>query len=138
MMVLTHLILNDMMKIKGEICEVALLLEDPDPKISNIVKLFLHELHKKDTKMIYNLLPEAIGRMSRTASDRGFEFSEEVFQNFAKNIMPFLEKDKYSEALVERLCSRIRTSDNLKEHHNSAYCMSLLSFNEKGLRKLIE
>ena len=30
MMVLTHLILNDMMKIKGEICEVALLLEDPE------------------------------------------------------------------------------------------------------------
>ena len=33
MMVLTHLILNDMIKIKGEICEVALLLEDEEPKI---------------------------------------------------------------------------------------------------------
>ena len=33
MMVLTHLILNDMMKIKGEICDVALLLEDPELKI---------------------------------------------------------------------------------------------------------
>lgn len=33
MMVLTHLILNDMMKIRGEICEVALLLEDNEPKI---------------------------------------------------------------------------------------------------------
>jgi condensin complex subunit 1 len=48
MMVLTHLILNDMMKIKGEICDVALLLEDPEPKIQNLVKLFLHELNKKD------------------------------------------------------------------------------------------
>jgi condensin complex subunit 1 len=69
-MVLTHLILNDMMKIKGEICEVALLLEDPEPKISNIVKLFLHELNKKDNRMIYNLLPEAIGRMSRANMSR--------------------------------------------------------------------
>jgi len=33
MMVLSHLILNDMMKIKSEICEVALLLEDEEPKI---------------------------------------------------------------------------------------------------------
>ena len=33
MMVLTHLILNDMMKIRGEISEIALLLEDPDNKI---------------------------------------------------------------------------------------------------------
>jgi hypothetical protein len=29
------------------------------------VKLFFHEMHKKDAKLIYNLLPEAIGRLSR-------------------------------------------------------------------------
>ena len=27
---------------------------------------------------------------------------------------------------------------DLKEHHNTAYCMSLLAYNEKGLRKLID
>ena len=41
--------------------------------------MFLHELHKKDTKMIYNLLPEAIGRMSKNEEERGFEFSEDCF-----------------------------------------------------------
>lgn len=51
-----------MIKIKGEICEVALLLEDKEEKIQSLVKLFLQELHKKDNKMIYNLLPEAISR----------------------------------------------------------------------------
>jgi condensin complex subunit 1 len=64
LMVLTHLVLNDMMKIRGEICEVALLLEDPEIKVQNLVKLFLHELHKKDPNKYYNLLPDAISRMS--------------------------------------------------------------------------
>lgn len=63
-MVLTHLILNDMIKIKGEICDFALLLDDPCAKIQGMVKLFFQELHKKDPKLIYNLLPEAISKMS--------------------------------------------------------------------------
>ena len=50
---------------KGEISDVALLFNDPEPKIQSLVKLFFHELHKKDPKLIYNLLPEAIGRLSK-------------------------------------------------------------------------
>ena len=34
--------------------------------------MFLHELHKKDAKIIYNLLPDAIRRMSRIEFNRGF------------------------------------------------------------------
>lgn len=64
LMVLTHLILNDMLKLKAEISDVALLFDDEDVRIQNLVKLFFHELHKKDNKLIYNLLPEAIGRLS--------------------------------------------------------------------------
>ncbi|KAL4444819.1 hypothetical protein ABPG74_016027 [Tetrahymena malaccensis] len=139
MMVLTHLILNDMMKIRGEICEVALLLEDEEPKIQNIVKLFLHELHKKDQKIIYNLLPEAIGRMSRQdKTELGAPIHEKTFENFAKNIMQYLEKDKYSETLVEKLCVRFQNSQNQREWRNCSFCLSQLSYNEKGLRKLIE
>lgn len=44
---ITHLILNDMLKIKGEIVDICMLLEDQDEKIKNQVKLFLHELHSK-------------------------------------------------------------------------------------------
>ena len=58
---------------KGEISDVALLFEDPEPKIQSLVKLFFHELHKKDNKLIYNLLPEAIGRLSKS--------DHEVFNN---------------------------------------------------------
>jgi condensin complex subunit 1 len=132
LMVITHLILNDMLKLKSEVSDIALLFEDPDIKIQNLVKLFFHELHKKDTKIIYNLLPEAIGRLSRMPN-----VTEVIFQTFAKNVMQYMEKEKFSESLVEKLCYRFKNTDNEKEWRNTAYCLTQLSYNEKGLRKLI-
>jgi condensin complex subunit 1 len=57
--VLTHLVLNDMVKIKAELAEVGTLLSDPHEKVAQLAKLFFHELHKKDNKLIYNVLPES-------------------------------------------------------------------------------
>jgi len=89
-----------------------MLLEDKSVKIQNLAKLFFHEVDKKDNKIIYNLLPEAIGRMSRETGPFEKEISEKTFQTFAKNIMMYLEKEKYSENLVEKLCSRFRNSSS--------------------------
>ena len=47
--VLTHLILNDMIKVKGQLSAMALCLEDPVSKIIDRVKLFFLELSKKVT-----------------------------------------------------------------------------------------
>jgi condensin complex subunit 1 len=49
-----------------------------------------------------------------------------------------LEKEKYSESLVQKLCERIANSLNLLEIKNAAFCLSELSINEKGLRKILE
>jgi condensin complex subunit 1 len=56
MMVLTHLILNDMIKVKGQISEMAICLEDKDKRISDLAHLFFHELANKGNA-IYNILP---------------------------------------------------------------------------------
>lgn len=45
--VLTHLILNDMVKVKGQISEMALCLEDDEQRIVDRTKLFFHELSQK-------------------------------------------------------------------------------------------
>ena len=47
LVVLTHLILNDMIKVKGQISAMALCLEDSEQKIADLAKLFFHELSKK-------------------------------------------------------------------------------------------
>jgi condensin complex subunit 1 len=37
-MVLTHLILNDMVKVKGQISEMAICLEDAEPRIADLAR----------------------------------------------------------------------------------------------------
>ena len=45
--VLTHLILNDMVKVKGQISEMAVCIMDDDERIAALAKLFFHELSRK-------------------------------------------------------------------------------------------
>lgn len=59
LMVLTHLILNGMIKVKGQLGEMAKCLEDPEPRISDLAKLFFNELSTKDNA-IYNNLPDGL------------------------------------------------------------------------------
>ena len=47
LLVLTHLILNDMIKVKGQISELATCVIDDDPQIAGLAKLFFHELAKR-------------------------------------------------------------------------------------------
>lgn len=57
LMVLTHLILNGMVKVKGQLGEMAKCVEDEDERIADLAKLFFQELSTKDNA-IYNNLPD--------------------------------------------------------------------------------
>jgi condensin complex subunit 1 len=58
LMVLTHLILNGMVKVKGQLGEMAKCLEDDDERIADLAKLFFTELSTKENA-IYNNLPDS-------------------------------------------------------------------------------
>ena len=58
LMVLTHLILNGMIKVKGQLGEMAKCLEADDERISDLARLFFTELATKDNA-IYNNLPDS-------------------------------------------------------------------------------
>jgi hypothetical protein len=51
LMVLSHLILNDMMKVKGHISRLALCLQDGDPRVAGLAQVFFHELSRKAFKV---------------------------------------------------------------------------------------
>jgi condensin complex subunit 1 len=55
LLVIVHLILNGMLKLKGEIVDILMLLLDEDESIKDQVNLFLSELTIKDNNLIYNL-----------------------------------------------------------------------------------
>ncbi|TMS10469.1 Condensin complex subunit 1 [Larimichthys crocea] len=61
--VLTQLVLKDVLKVKGQVSEVAVLLIDPEPHITSLALNFFNELASKDNA-IYNLLPDIISRLS--------------------------------------------------------------------------
>ena len=65
--VLAHLVLNDMMKVKGHIAEMARCLEAAGPRqlAASVARLLFHELSRKHGCPIYNLLPDLLSRLLR-------------------------------------------------------------------------
>lgn len=91
LMVLTHLILNGMIKVKGQLGEMAKCLEDDDKRISDLAHLFFTELSTKD-KAIYNNLPDIISHLSSGAAP----VNEETFCKSMKFIFTFVDKVRSS------------------------------------------
>ncbi|KAG2142164.1 non-SMC mitotic condensation complex subunit 1-domain-containing protein [Suillus cothurnatus] len=134
LMVLTHLILNGMIKVKGQLGEMAKCLEDEEPRISDLAKLFFTELSTKDNA-IYNNLPDVISHLS--TGDHAVE--EEIFKSTMRYIFSFIEKEKQAENIVEKLCQRFRLSEDPRQWRDIAFCLSLLPFkSERSVKKLIE
>lgn len=132
-LVMTHLILKDMVKVKGQVSEMAVLLIDPVPQIAALAKNFFNELSHKGNA-IYNLLPDIISRLSDP--EGGVE--EEPFHTIMKQLLSYITKDKQTESLVEKLCQRFRTARTERQYRDLAYCMSQLPLTERGLQKMLD
>ncbi|ORX60492.1 hypothetical protein DM01DRAFT_1300277 [Hesseltinella vesiculosa] len=136
-MVLTHLILNGMVKVKGQISEMAKCLEDDDSRIADLAKLFFTELATKDNA-IYNNLPDIISNLTNSPAD---QLSEDGFHRIMKFIFSFdfAEKGKQAENVVEKLCQRFKMRSDERGWRDIAYCLSLLPMkSEKSFRKLLD
>ncbi|XP_069099190.1 condensin complex subunit 1 [Pleurodeles waltl] len=132
-MVMTHLILKDMVKVKGQVSEMAVLVIDPEAEIAALARNFFNELSNKGNA-VYNLLPDIISRLS----DPECGVDEEPFQTIMKQLLSYITKDKQTESLVEKLCQRFRTARTERQWRDLAHCLSLLPFSERGLRKMQE
>ena len=101
MMVLTHLILNDMIKVKGQVCEVAQLIVSPDQTLADMSRLLFNELSKRSNNPVYNLIPDVVGQMSVNETIKRAEFK--TIMSF---LLSFITKDKQSDGLVDKLVKR--------------------------------
>ncbi|KAF8679984.1 Condensin complex subunit [Rhizoctonia solani] len=151
LMVLTHLILNGMIKVKGQLGEMAKCLEDEDKRIADLAKLFFQELSTKDNA-IYNNLPDVISHLSVGEHS----VPEEAFQSTMSYIFKFIEKvllffsaslliahtghqEKQAETIVEKLCQRFRSAAEERQWRDIAFCLSMLPYkSERSVKKLIE
>uniref|UniRef100_A0A3B5A064 Condensin complex subunit 1 n=1 Tax=Stegastes partitus TaxID=144197 RepID=A0A3B5A064_9TELE len=131
--VLTQLVLKDVLKVKGQVSEVAVLLIDPEPHITSLALNFFNELATKDNA-IYNLLPDIISRLSDP--ERGM--SSEDFNTIMKQLFSYITKERQTESLVEKLCQRFRTAKTERQWCDLAVSLSLLSMCERGFKRLQE
>ncbi|GAA5965910.1 hypothetical protein JCM21900_006039 [Sporobolomyces salmonicolor] len=134
LMVLTHLILNGMIKVKGQLGEMAKCLSDDDKRIKDLAHLFFEELATKD-KAIYNNLPDIISHLSGGQ----MPVPEDTFQTSMKFIFKFVDKKKEAESIVEKLCQRFQSTTESRQWRDIAFCLSLLPFNsDTAVKKLTE
>lgn len=131
--VLTHLILNDMVKVKGQIADIALRITDHEHRISGLAKLFFTELSRK-ANALYNVLPDIISRLS----DPEIALDEHKYRTIIAHIFSLIQKDKQVEGLVEKLCHRLQATDTPRQWRDITYCLSLLQHNERCVRKMAD
>lgn len=76
-----------MIKVKGQLGEMAKCLEDPDSRISDLARLFFTELSTKDNAL-YNNLQDVISHLSVGR----WKVDEECFERTMRFIFTFIEK----------------------------------------------
>ncbi|NXU65498.1 CND1 protein, partial [Horornis vulcanius] len=130
-LVMTHLILKDMVKVKGQVSEMAALLIDPEEEIVGVAQNFFGELANKGNA-VYNLLPDIISHLS----DPNSGIEEESFHTIMRHLFSYITKDKQTESLVEKLCQRFRTARTERQYRDLSHCLALLPVSERGLHKL--
>ena len=132
LMVLTHLILNDMVKVKGQVCEIAMCLRDPDQRMRDTARLLFHELSKRSNNPVYNLLPDIISQLSQVS------LPKEDFRSIMSFLLGYIKKERQNEALIEKLCHRFPKCSSLSQKADITYCMTQLKVNEKSIKCLVD
>lgn len=130
LMVLTHLILNDMVKVKGQVCEIAMCLRDHDHRIRDMSRLLFHELSKRSNNPIYNLLPEIVSQLSHMS------IATEDFRSIMSFLLAYIKKERQNEMLTEKLCQRFPKCTTIAQSADLAYCLAQLKLTEKSIKCL--
>lgn len=133
LMALSHLILNDMIKVKGQIVGIAVCILDENERIADLARLFFNELARKSSNVIYNILPDTISCLSKMN-----DLSSESFKRVVSFLVGLMDREKHSDSMVEKLCHRFRTCEGERETRDLAFCISLLNMSERGIKKLAD
>lgn len=131
--ILSHLISHEMILVKVQISDLALCLEDHDEEIRKTTEVFFKEIANK-SNILYNALPDIISRLS----DPDLSLEEGKYHKIMKYIIGLIKKDRQVESLVEKLCFRFRITTQERQWRDIAFCLSLLNYTEKTIKKLIE
>lgn len=131
--ILSHLISHEMILIKGQISDLAMCLVDKDEEIRKSTEVFFKEIAHK-SNILYNVLPDIISRLG----DPALHLEEGKYQIIMRYIIGLINKDRQIENLVDKLCYRFKITELERQWRDIAFCLSLLSYTEKTIKKLMD
>ena len=133
--VISHLVLNDMLKMKGEVVDICMLLDHKDPSIRSHVQTFFNEINNKGNNVIYNIIPKALARLSNEF--KSLDYSK--FKTIANTLLKYVDKEKHIEGLMDKLFVKLKNSTDNLEWRNNTFVLSELNYNtEKILVKFLQ
>ena len=113
--VISHLVLNDMLKLKGEVVDICMLLDHKDPSIRIHVQTFFNEINNKGNNLIYYIIPKALGRLSKEF--KSLDYAK--FKTIAATLLKYVDKEKYIEGFMYKLVVKLKNSTDIVEWRNN-------------------
>lgn len=131
--VLSHMILHNRLKLKGEsMTKLILMLIDTNTDLQLKVKTFFAQLHENSGNIVYNLLPDTISQLSRHPQGKETKIIQFLISFIAKN-------DKQMENMIDKLCLRFKGTDQVSDMEYFTLWLQHFPYSdEKSIRKLIE
>jgi hypothetical protein len=142
LMVLTHLILNEMVKIKGHWADLVLCLKDPDAAVARLARTLFTEMQRKRVsaaQTLVLLLPDLVCSLSSPSVPHRRPLSDESFRDMMQFLLSFVHHERLTENLLERFCYRLRGAPDIGTARRLALCIPLLRCtSERCLKRLHE
>lgn len=102
-------------------------------KFLGVARHFFREYSQKGNSL-YNVLPTLISNLTQPNAP----LSQEEFKIVMKYVLSLVTKEKQSEYLVEKLLQYFESASSERQWCDLAYCLSLLNYSDKGLKKILE
>lgn len=132
LMTVTFLILAGQVKVKGQLGEMAKCLENPDPGISDMCRLFFTELATKDNA-VYNSFIDIFSNLS---ADEGLH--KDSFKRIMKFLLSFIEKEKHQKQLSEKLLGRLLKCDSQKQWNDVSFVLNSIPYKDEKATEVLE
>lgn len=120
LMTVTFLILAGQVKVKGQLLSMAKCLENLDPTIADMCKLFFTELATKDNAIYNGFIDIFLGLSADPTLQR------DQFRRIVKFLVGFISKDKHQKQLAEKLAVRLQAADTKAQWDDIAFVLNTL------------
>ncbi|KFD69582.1 hypothetical protein M514_01947 [Trichuris suis] len=128
----SHLILQDRIKPRIFIADMAICCMDDNPDVANMAKAFFRQYAEKEP--IYSAITFIVERFSEDGSTVDLE----KFKSIMTWLFSLVCRDFQLERLVERFCQLFSGIQSLKHLEYLSCSLTLLKYNDKMVRKLLE